>query len=184
MGTAVRQGAKSVRQFEFLPAAPDKPLPNNAWPEWPNVKKTDYGQQEAIALMGGEMREWAIDTLEVELDEEGAARALRVVDLDWSHGKPERLDDTEREYPTQLVLIACGFTGPEHDVFDALDVQMATEGRPLPVTEPAAHQARRTAEATTPVYVAGDARTGSSLVVNAIADAMACATEVATRLSL
>ena len=61
---------------------------------------------------------------------------------------------------------------------------MATEGRPLPVTEPTAHQARRTAEATTPVYVAGDARTGSSLVVNAIADAMACATEVATRLSL
>lgn len=184
VGTAVRQGAKSVRQFEFLPAAPDKPLPNNAWPEWPNVKKTDYGQQEAIALMGGEMREWAIDTLEVELDKAGAARALRVVDLDWSHGKPERLDDTEREYPAQLVLIACGFTGPEHDVFDALDVQMATEGRPLPVTEPAAHQARRTAEATTPVYVAGDARTGSSLVVNAIADAMACATEVATRLSL
>ena len=184
VGTAVRQGAKSVRQFEFLPAAPDKPLPNNAWPEWPNVKKTDYGQQEAIALMGGEMREWAIDTLEVELDKEGAARALRVVDLDWSHGKPERLDDTEREYPAQLVLIACGFTGPEHDVFDALDVRMATEGRPLPVTELATHQARRTAEATTPVYVAGDAHTGSSLVVNAIADAMACATEVATRLSL
>ena len=49
VGTAVRQGAKSVQQFEFLPAAPDKPLPNNAWPEWPNVKKTDYGQQEAIA---------------------------------------------------------------------------------------------------------------------------------------
>ena len=47
VGTAVRQGAKSVRQFEFLPAAPDKPLPDNAWPEWPNVKKTDYGQQEA-----------------------------------------------------------------------------------------------------------------------------------------
>ena len=184
VGTAVRQGAKSVRQFEFLPAAPDKPLSNNAWPEWSNVKKTDYGQQEAIALMGGEMREWAIDTLEVELDKAGSARALRVVDLDWSHGKPERLDDTEREYPAQLVLIACGFTGPEHDVFDALDVQMATEGRPLPVTEPATHQARRTAETTTPVYVAGDARTGSSLVVNAIADAMACATEVATCLSL
>ena len=184
VGTAIRQGCASVTQLEMMPCPPTERTAANAWPEWPKVLKTDYGQQEAIALMGGEMREWAIDTLEVELDKAGAARALRVVDLDWSHGKPERLDDTEREYPAQLELIAWGLTGPAHDVFDALDVQMATEGRPLPVTEPAAHRARRTAEAATPVYVAGDARTGSSLVVNAIADAMACATEVATRLSL
>ena len=186
VGTAVRQGAKSVRQFEFMPAAPEKPLPNNPWPEWPNVKKTDYGQAEAIELMGGEMREWAVDTLEVELDESGAARALRVVDLDWSHGKPERLDGTEREYPAQLVLIACGFTGPEKDVFDALGVQMPEAGRPLPVMqEAAAHLAARTADAAdVPVYVAGDARNGSSLVVSAMADALACVSEVAEALEL
>lgn len=77
-----------------------------------NVKKTDYGQQEAIALMGGEMREWAIDTLEVELDKAGAARALRVVDLDWSHGKPERLDDTEREYPARSCSSPVAFYRP------------------------------------------------------------------------
>ena len=189
VGTAVRQGARSVRQFEFMPAAPEQRLPNNPWPEWPNVKKTDYGQQEAIALMGGEMREWAIDTLEVELDEAGAARGLRVVDLDWSHGKPERLMDTEREYPAQLVLIACGFTGPEHDVFDALGVQMAATGRPLPMmAEEGSHRAARAEDAAAakgaPVFVAGDARRGSSLVVNAMADAMACVSEVAEELGL
>ncbi len=185
VGTAVRQGARSVRQFEFLPAAPEKALPNNSWPEWPNVKKTDYGQAEAIELMGGEMREWAIDTLEVELDEAGAARALRVVDLDWSHGKPERLDGTEREYPAQLVLVACGFTGPEKDVFDALDVQMPETGRPLPVmANTGEHLAARTGAAEVPVYVAGDARNGSSLVVSAMADALACVSEVAEALGL
>ncbi len=185
VGTAVRQGARSVRQFEFLPAAPEKALPNNPWPEWPNVKKTDYGQAEAIELMGGEMREWAIDTLEVELDEAGAARALRVVDLDWSHGKPERLDGTEREYPAQLVLIACGFTGPEKDVFDALGVQMPETGRPLPVmVNTGEHLAARTGAAEVPVYVAGDARNGSSLVVSAMADALACVSEVAEALGL
>lgn len=78
VGTAVRQGARSVRQFEFLPAAPDKRAAGNPWPQWPNVKKTDYGQQEAIAAMGGEMRAWAVDTLEVLLDKKGAAAGLRV----------------------------------------------------------------------------------------------------------
>ena len=188
VGTAVRQGAKSVRQFEFMPAAPDKRAASNPWPQWPNVKKTDYGQAEAIAAMGGEMREWGIDTLEVVLDKSGAAAGLRVVDLDWSAGKPERRMDTEREVPAQLVLIACGFTGPEHGVFDALKVPVATQGRPLPVmaadgSHLAAHGEGVATDAA-PVYVAGDARNGSSLVVNAMADALACVAEVAAALDL
>ena len=193
VGTAVRQGAKSVRQFEFMPCPPEQRVATNGWPEWPNVKKTDYGQQEAIALMGGEMRAWGIDTLAVELDEAGAARALRVVDLDWSHGKPERLMDTEREVPAQLVLIACGFTGPEASVLQALDVALpeAGHGRPLPMMErPDGHRCVRVMGTTgaedgaTPVYAAGDARNGSTLVVTAMADALACAAEVADALGI
>lgn len=94
VGTAVRQGARSVTQLEFLPKPPQKPLSSNPWPEWPNTLKTDYGQQEAIDLMGGEMRSWAVDTLEIERDESGAATGAVVVDLDWSAGKPRRLEDT------------------------------------------------------------------------------------------
>ena len=187
VGTAVRQGARSVRQFEFLPAAPDKRTASNPWPQWPNVKKTDYGQQEAIDLMGGEMREWGIDTLEVLLSEDGAVSGLDVVDLDWTGGKPERKMDTERTYPAQLVLIACGFTGPERSVYDALGAQMAASGRPLPVMEKdGSHRCAMVGEkkGTAAVYAAGDARNGSSLVVSAIADAMACAGEVAAELGL
>ena len=74
-----------------------------------------------------------VDTLEVLLDKKGAAAGLRVVDLDWSAGKPERIAGSEHEVPAQLVLIACGFTGPEHSVFEAVGVPVATAGRPLPV---------------------------------------------------
>ena len=113
---------------------------------------------------------------------------LRVVDLDWSAGKPERIAGSEHEVPAQLVLIACGFTGPEHGVFNAVGVPVATAGRPLPVmAAEGSHLAARVdgvAADAAPVYVAGDARNGSSLVVNAMADALACAAEVAEALEL
>ena len=189
-----------------MPAPPERRLPGNPWPEWPNVRKTDYGQEEAIDLMGEEMRSWGVDTLEVLLDEAGAARGLRVADLDWTSGRPERLAGSERELPAQLVLIACGFTGPERGVFDAFGVAMPAPGeeRPLPrmvsaeshrceLVGTAAVGASGAAEsvvgassvpAAAAIYAAGDAHNGSSLVVNAIADALACAAEVAEYLEL
>ena len=133
LGTAVRQGARSVRQLEFLSEPPETPRGDNAWPEWPNVKKTDYGQQEAIDLMGCEMRQWAVDTIRVERDASGAVSGLAVVDLDWSEGTPRRIASSERIVPAQLVLIACGFTGPEARLFETLDVKV-TGPRNLPVT--------------------------------------------------
>ena len=188
VGSSIRQGAKSVVQLEMMPKPPVCRLASNPWPEWPKILKTDYGQQEAIAAMGGEMRAWGVDTLEVLLDNKGAAAGLRVADLDWSAGKPERIAGSEHEVPAQLVLIACGFTGPEHGVFDAVGVPVATAGRPLPVmAAEGSHLAARVdgvAADAAPVYVAGDARNGSSLVVNAMVDALACAAEVAEALEL
>lgn len=193
MGTAVRQGARSVRQLEYGPCAPEVRLESNLWPEWPNVKKTDYGQEEAIALQGEDLREWAADTREVLLDAAGEVRGLRLVTLDWSAGKPVDVAGSEREVPAQLVLIACGFSGPERSVFDAFGVQMATAGRPLPVMAGSSesHRAARVGDAAAgegegaaAVYAAGDARNGSSLVVNAMADALKCAAEVADDLGL
>ena len=192
VATAVRQGARSVHQLEVMPRPAARRTPNNPWPEWPNVLKTDYGQEEAIALMGGEMRSWATDTCEILRDAQGAVRALRVVDVDWTGGAPVPIEDTMREIPCSLVLIACGFTGPEHDVFDAFEIGLASEGRPVPVTvAPGSHRCMRRpapdgpatprargVDGAAPVFVAGDARNGASLVVNAIADALACAEEV------
>jgi glutamate synthase (NADPH/NADH) small chain len=186
VATVLRQGARSVRQLEFLPAPPDVPAANNAWPEWPNVKKTDYGQLEAAALQGDDPRSWATDTLEVERDEEGHARALRVVDLDWASGKPERIEGSEHELDAQMVLVACGFSGPERDAFDALGVETCeVRGGVRPVlSQDGPHRAATSGDAKVPVFVAGDARNGSTLVVSSMADALSAAVEVAGALGL
>lgn len=52
VGTAIRQGAKSVTQLEMMPCPPTERAANNPWPQWPKVLKTDYGQEEAIAVFG------------------------------------------------------------------------------------------------------------------------------------
>ena len=89
------------------------------------------------------------------------------------------------------MLIACGFTGPEKSVFEAFGAEISSEGRPLPVME--ADRSHRCAlkpevaasgNGAAAVFAAGDARSGSSLVVSAIADALACANEVAAYLQI
>lgn len=167
VATALRQGACSVRQLEFLPEPPRKRRDNNLWPEWPAIRKDDYGQLEAAAVFGNDPREWGVDTLEV-LVADGAATGLRVASLDWSSGQPERIKSSERMLPAQLILIAMGFVGPEAAIFEALGIELPTRG--------AAHWAGGR------VWLAGDCRSGSSLVVNSIADGLACAAEVAAAL--
>ncbi len=56
VGTSIRLGAASVLQLEMMPKAPDTRTEQNPWPEWPRVCKTDYGQEEAIAVFGHDPR--------------------------------------------------------------------------------------------------------------------------------
>ncbi|MBR3313239.1 MAG: glutamate synthase subunit beta [Atopobiaceae bacterium] len=160
VATAIRQGAKSVTQLEFLPEPPGRRAAGDAWPQWPRVRKDDYGQLEAMEVFGNDPRLWGTETLEV-LGEEGRACGLRIVSLDWSQGKPERIAGSERVLDAQLVLIAMGFVGPRQDVLDAFG-----------------------AESNPKVFVAGDASTGPSLVVSAIASGLACAARVAESLGI
>ncbi len=164
VATALRQGAKGVTQLEFLPEPPTSRREGNAWPEWPFVRKDDYGQLEAAATCGEDPRRWGIETLEA-LGDDGRVAGLRVVSLDWSGGKPVRVEGSERILDAQLVLIAMGFTGPEEYVFEAADAARRASGRSVPV------------------FRAGDCRVGSSLVVNAIADGVAVAAQVADSLA-
>ena len=181
VATALRQGAASVTQLEFLPEPPASRAEGDSWPQWPQVRKDDYGQLEAKTLQGCDPRQWAVDTLEV-LQDEGRVSGLRVASLDWSSGKPERLAETERVIPAQLVLLAMGFVGPEGQVFQVFGVTCSDDGRHLPLTHTDSH--RTISESPIPVFVAGDCRMGSSLVANAIADGLACAAEVADTLGL
>jgi glutamate synthase (NADPH/NADH) small chain len=164
-----------------LPEPPASRREGDIWPQWPQVRKDDYGQLEAAALQGCDPRQWAVDTLEV-LQDEGRASGIRVMSLDWSSGKPVRLAETERVIPVQLVLLAMGFVGPEDQVFRTFGVTCIDDERHLPLTQTDSH--RTVSESHIPIFVAGDCRTGSSLVVNAIADGLACAAEVADTLGL
>ena len=188
IGTVMREGCRSVRQLEYGACPPEKRLPTNQWPEWPIVKKVDYGQEEAIEIFGDEPREWCADTREFLFDGDGKLTGIRVQTLDRSSGRPVPVPGSEREYPAQLVLIACGFSGPEHGVMDALGVVMTEGWRAVPVMEtPTSHRAIRNADAlpgSAPVYVGGDARNGSTLVVSSMADSLKAAYEVADFLGL
>ena len=179
IATALRQGAKSVHQLEYNAAPPEVRAASNQWPEWPFVKKTDYGQREAIEHFKEDPRSFAADTVEV-LGEEGHVTGLRVVTLDWSQGAPQRQMDTERVMPAQLVLIACGFTGPERGIYDALGAEVVDGRGVRPVMVEGTHRVKHEGE--TPIYAAGDAKHGSTLVVNSLVDGLACAKEVAADL--
>lgn len=179
IATALRQGAKSVHQLEYNAAPPEVRAASNQWPEWPFVKKTDYGQREAIEHFKEDPRSFAVDTVEV-LGEEGHVTGLRVVTLDWSQGAPQRQMDTERVMPAQLVLIACGFTGPERGIYDALGAEVVDGRGVRPVMIEGTHRVKH--EGDTSIYAAGDAKHGSTLVVNSLADGLACAKEVAADL--
>ncbi len=181
VATALRQGCRSVRQLEFLPAPPEERPKENPWPEWPNVKKTDYGQEEAALVDGSDPRTFAADTTRLE-GTDGRVRSLTFCRLDWSGGRPVRIEGTEETVDADLVLLATGFLGPRAEAMAAFGVALG-DSRPLPVVEEGTHAAILGEGATTPVFVAGDARGGASLVVSAIADGLACATEVAARLA-
>ena len=183
VATAVRQGAKSIRQLEYNPMPPEHRLPSNQWPEWPNVKKTDYGLREAIETYGVDPRSYTADTVEV-LQEDGKVSGLRVVDLDWSEGSPRRMMDTEYTIPAQLVVLACGFNGPERGVYDALGVETCEGPRVRPHMVGDTHRVvlKEGEESSARLYAAGDARHGSTLVVNSLADGLLCAKEVAADL--
>ena len=184
VATALRQGAKSVRQLEFMAAAPDSRAQTNPWPEWPVVKKTDYGQREAEAAFGEDPRSFGVDTLEVLTDADGVARALRTVRLDWSQGRPERVEGSEEEIPATLVLLAMGFTGPEASVYEALGCEVSDFRDGVRPAMVAGHRVAPVEKgADVPVFATGDARVGASLVVSAISDGLACAAEVASALA-
>ncbi len=152
LGTAHRQGAKSVTQLELLPRPPDKRAASDPWPNWPNVFRTSAAHEE-----GGE-RGFAVQTTAVLGD--GHVTGLRLADLIWQDGKPVSVG--ERELPCDLLLVAIGFTGAEDGpLLEQLGLTLSARAT-VPDTDYAT---------TTPgVYVAGDMRRGASLIVWAIAE--------------
>ena len=167
VGTAVRYGAKSVTQIEMMPKAPDARTQDNPWPEWPKVCKTDYGQQEAIALYGQDPRIYESTVKEFVKDKEGKLTAVKIVRLSWEKDaatgrmKMKEVPGSEETLPADMVLIAAGFLGAQGYVAESFGVEL--NERTNVKTESQKYQTSKEN-----VFVTGDMHRGQSLVVWAI----------------
>ena len=167
VGTAIRHGAKSVTQIEMMPKAPDKRTQDNPWPEWPKVCKTDYGQEEAIALYGHDPRIYETTVKEFVKDKSGNLKAVKVVKLSWEKDPAsgrmmmQEVPGSEQVLEADIVLIAAGFLGSQSYVTEAFGVER--NERTNVKTAPGQYQT-----SVENVFVAGDMHRGQSLVVWAI----------------
>ncbi len=175
VASAIRQGCRSVTQLEMMPCPPQGRTESNPWPQWPRIQKTDYGQQEAIALFGHDPRLYQTTVKELLTDDAGVLRGVVTVRLepktDPETGRTAMVPvpGSERELPCQLLLIAAGFLGVEPALAGAFGLETDSRG------------SLRTEGWSTGqpgVFAAGDARRGQSLVVWAIREGRDCAQAV------
>ena len=167
VGTCIRQGCAGVVQLEMMPKLPDTRSESNPWPEWPRVCKTDYGQEEAIAVFGQDPRLYQTTVTALKTDEQGHLEAVETVELDRDL-KP--VPGTERTLSCQLLLIAAGFLGAQHYVPEAFGLELTPRSC---VKTP-----EGSCQTSVPgVFAAGDMRRGQSLVVWAIAEGRQAARE-------
>lgn len=158
-GTCIRQGARSVRQFELLPQPPTDRSETTPWPMWPMQLHTSHAHEEGCE------REWSISTTSFS----GAAgrvrqlNAVRVVRVNDANGRPAFVPVPGSDFTVRadLVLLAMGFTGPRREgLLAELGVELTPSGT---VRTDGAH--RTSVEG---VFAAGDVRRGASLIVWAI----------------
>lgn len=172
VGTALRQGAKSIVQFEILPRPPEKRASDNPWPQWPKIFRTDYGQEESAAVFGADPRQFLISTTRFEGGENSKrVKELHTAQVEWGPSGPSPVRGSEKVWPAQLVLLALGFLGPEEKILKELGIERDPRSNIK-----AEHGAFATS--VPGVFAAGDARRGQSLVVWAINEGRGAAREV------
>ncbi len=167
VGTSIRQGAKSVIQLEMMPKLPDTRSDNNPWPEWPKTCKTDYGQEEAVAVFGRDPRVYESTVKEFIADKDGNLVKAKIVKLeskyheDTKRYQMDEIPGSEYEIDVDLVLIAAGFLGTQNYVAKAFGVELTA--RTNVKTEEGKYQT-----GVANIFATGDMHRGQSLVVWAI----------------
>jgi glutamate synthase (NADPH/NADH) small chain len=161
LGTAHRQGASSVHQFEVMPRPPEARAEDNPWPMWPNIFRTSSAHEE-----GGD-RVYSVSTERFTADEHGRVRALEGVEVDVVRDSG-RLSfvpraDSRFDLEADLVLLAMGFVGPEtNGLIGELGVKLTERGN--------VWRDEQWMTSEKGVFTAGDMQRGQSLIVWAIAD--------------
>lgn len=169
LGTAHRQGAKSVTTLAIGKQPPLERPENQPWPVMPTLFEVASAHEE-----GGE-RVYLASTVEFVDDGQGNVSGVRVAETQYVDGRRIPKSGTERILPADLVLLSLGFTGPQtSDITSAFETGVDERG----------NLARTNSFATSRpgVFVAGDAGRGQSLIVWAIAEGRSVAAEVDTYL--
>jgi len=175
VGTAMRQGCRSLTQIEILPKPPMDRAADNPWPEWPKVYKMDYGQEEAAARFGADPRIYLTTVKKFIGDDAGRVKELVTVRIRWDRNEkgqftPVEEPGSEATRPAQLVLLAMGFLGPEQPLLNELSVAVDARSNIRAEYE-------KYATNLAGVFAAGDCRRGQSLVVWAINEGRGAARE-------
>jgi glutamate synthase (NADPH/NADH) small chain len=165
LGTAIRQGAASIHQFEILPRPPDARDPSTPWPTWPLMFRTSSAHEEGCE------RVFSVNTECFLGDADGRVRALRYHEVELVEGRFVKVEGTDTELPCELVLLAMGFVGPQQPgLLEQLGVELNPRGN---VARGASWQTN-----VADVFVCGDMGRGQSLIVWAIAEGRSCASAV------
>ncbi len=175
VGTSLRHNCRSVTQLEIMPQPPRERAADNPWPEWPKIYRMDYGQEEAAARFGDDPRVYTTTATKFEGDNEGNVTGIHTVQVEWQRNEkgqfiPQPVAGTEKVIPTQLVLLAMGFLGPEQPLLDDLGLEKDARSNIK-----AEHG--QFATSLPKVFAAGDCRRGQSLVVWAINEGRGAARE-------
>lgn len=164
LGTAHRQGATIVHQFEIMPRPPDTRAESTPWPTYPLMYRVSSAHEE-----GGE-RVFSVNT-ERFIGEDGRVTALKAHEVTMQDGKFVKVEGSDFELEADLVLLAMGFVGPEREgLLTDLEVKLTDRGN-----------VARGGDFDTSVpgvFVAGDMGRGQSLIVWAIAEGRAAAAAV------
>lgn len=171
IGTALRQGAKSIVNFELMGKPPIERADNNPWPLWSLIYRVDYGHAEAIEIFGADPRQYHLMTKSFVKDKDGKVIRINTVNVDFKDGQLIEQTGSEKGWDTQLVLLSMGFVSPEHYLSDDANIALDERGN---------YQANYGEYTTskTGIFTAGDCRRGQSLVVWAINEGRGVATQV------
>ncbi len=165
LGTAIRQGATSVHQFEIMPRPPDARADSTPWPTWPLMFRTSSAHEEGCE------RVFSVNTERFVGDAEGALRALRAHEVSMVEGRFQKVEGTDFDLECELVLLAMGFVGPQRGgLLEELGVELTPRGNVA--------RDERWATNVDGVFVCGDMGRGQSLIVWAIAEGRSCAAAV------
>ena len=171
IGTSLRQGAKSIINFELMSRPPEYRSDTNPWPEWPVIFRVDYGHEESSKVFGKDPRHYQLLTKSFIKDSKGNVKGINTINVDFIDGKLLEIEGTEKTWDAELVLLSMGFLSPEHYLSDDAEIELDQRGNYL-----SEHGDYKTSKEG--IFSAGDCRRGQSLVVWAINEGRGVASSV------